>query len=644
MHTAALLLLVLFGLFHTVSSVVPFKIVVAPIPSPDPITIMPSHMESAIQYIHSAYSAICDFFLDLLSCSPAQLVRMAPYLVDVLPALAYITIVLLFTNRTAHSDLDTAPAPRPLSRCSARFSDALSWLTGGLLVSKAHHDRTIARCLAKIDFLQATQRDNEQELSWLRERFDWQHGLEVQYLSTIAARNASIARRNTRIERLVARLDEAQAAIAEREAAIVDKDLAIAEATAIIREKDAAASRLVKDAELFRSNVGDTESTIQSLNHCLSEDTVHITQLIERLHHAQSVGDQRKATIHALEAEVQTSRAEADARIAAADKAHRAKEDALQRDRQEFLVYRMAIIAQKDTLVAGLQTDVLQLQRDLDASLSAIAERDDLIASLRTDVSRLQGDRARVQADVDWGLRSTVEKDALAASRAVDDLRSEREAFTHSASVQAQLKAKLEASEKRESDEWFADTHLPPASETSHAADQLESLTQELADAKQEIRKITRLQQAYEEAADAGAVRVLGLLKEMEELKELAEVDHELLIARIKKLTIQLDKARSGVPDTPKPFVQLRLPNLVNHNNADSFTAVTPRLPSSEFLVEKPYSHRSLRRIPAAANLRRPFADITASTINASNGGSMRMNLLPQEATTSMRHSPSQSQ
>ena len=102
----------------------------------------------------------------------------------------------------------------------------------------------------------------------------------------------------------------------------------------------------------------------------------------------------------------------------------------------------------------------------------------------------------------------------------------------------------------------------------------------------------------------------------MEELKELSEVDHELLIARIKKLHIQLDKARSGVPDVPRPLTQLRLPNLVK--GADSFTAVTPRLPSSDFSLEKPLSRRILRRIPAVADLRQPSPDIPITTINAS--------------------------
>ena len=102
----------------------------------------------------------------------------------------------------------------------------------------------------------------------------------------------------------------------------------------------------------------------------------------------------------------------------------------------------------------------------------------------------------------------------------------------------------------------------------------------------------------------------------MEELKELSEVDHELLIARIKKLHIQLDRARSGVPDVPRPLVQLRLPTFVK--GADSFTAVTPRLPSSEISFEKPLSRRSLRRIPAVADLRQPTSDIPITMIHAS--------------------------
>ena len=102
----------------------------------------------------------------------------------------------------------------------------------------------------------------------------------------------------------------------------------------------------------------------------------------------------------------------------------------------------------------------------------------------------------------------------------------------------------------------------------------------------------------------------------MEELKELSEVDHELLIARIKKLHVQLDKARSGVPDVPRPLTQLRLPTLVK--GADSFTAVTPRLPSSESLFGKPLSRRSLRRIPAVADLRQPSLDIPTTIIHAS--------------------------
>ena len=51
---------------------------------------------------------------------------------------------------------------------------------------------------------------------------------------------------------------------------------------------------------------------------------------------------------------------------------------------------------------------------------------------------------------------------------------------------------------------------------------------------------------------------------------------------------------------------------------ADSFTAVTPRLPSSEISFEKPLSRRSLRRIPAVADLRQPTSDIPITMIHAS--------------------------
>ena len=138
-----------------------------------------------------------------------------------------------------------------------------------------------------------------------------------------------------------------------------------------------------------------------------------------------------------------------------------------------------------------------------------------------------------------------------------------------------------------------------------------------------------RLQKAYEEVADAGAVRVIELVQQLEEQKELSEVDRELFLVRIRKLTVLLDKARSGVPVPDKAFSQLRLPaNTSNARAEDSFTAVTPRLPASTEPASPSPSpsssqrERKLRRRSAIENLRRPVTDITASaTANSAPSG-----------------------
>ena len=126
------------------------------------------------------------------------------------------------------------------------------------------------------------------------------------------------------------------------------------------------------------------------------------------------------------------SYAEADERIAAAGKALRAKEDALARDKQEFLAYRVAIIAQKDQLVASLQDDVLQLRGDLDHSSSTITEKDNFIAVLNTEISRLR-------KAVGSALPTIVEKDTL-LDQTTNELPFGRKTSMRSAAVQAQVR------------------------------------------------------------------------------------------------------------------------------------------------------------------------------------------------------------
>ena len=126
------------------------------------------------------------------------------------------------------------------------------------------------------------------------------------------------------------------------------------------------------------------------------------------------------------------SYAEADQRIAAAGKALRAKEDALARDKQEFLAYRVAIISQKDQLVASLQDNVLRLRKDLDHSSSTITEKDNLITVLNIEISRLR-------KAVDSALPPIAEKDTL-LDRTVNELPLERKTSMRSAAVQAQVR------------------------------------------------------------------------------------------------------------------------------------------------------------------------------------------------------------
>ena len=128
---------------------------------------------------------------------------------------------------------------------------------------------------------------------------------------------------------------------------------------------------------------------------------------------------------------MRASYAEADERIAAAHKALHAKEDALERDKQEFLAYRVSIIAQKDQLVASLQDDVLRLRGDLDHSSSTITEKDNFITVLNTEISRLR-------KAVGSALPTIVEKDTL-LDQTTNELPFGRKTSMRSAAVQAQV-------------------------------------------------------------------------------------------------------------------------------------------------------------------------------------------------------------
>ena len=129
---------------------------------------------------------------------------------------------------------------------------------------------------------------------------------------------------------------------------------------------------------------------------------------------------------------MRASYAEADERIAAAHKALHTKEDALERDRQEFLAYRVSIIAQKDQLVASLQDDVLRLRGDLDHSSSTITEKDNFITVLNTEISRLR-------KAVGSALPTIVEKDTL-LDQTVNELSLERKTSLRFAAVQSQVR------------------------------------------------------------------------------------------------------------------------------------------------------------------------------------------------------------
>ena len=105
---------------------------------------------------------------------------------------------------------------------------------------------------------------------------------------------------------------------------------------------------------------------------------------------------------------------------------------ALERDKQEFLAYRVSIIAQKDQLVASLQDDVLRLRGDLDHSSSTITEKDNLITVLNTEISKLR-------KAVDSAPPPIGKKDIL-LNQTVHELSLERKAPLRFAAVQAQVR------------------------------------------------------------------------------------------------------------------------------------------------------------------------------------------------------------
>ncbi|KAI1789676.1 hypothetical protein LXA43DRAFT_553579 [Ganoderma leucocontextum] len=406
---------------------------------------------------------------------------------------------------------------------------------------------------------------------------------ERRYLEIIAARDATIARRAKRVEKLMLSLDKAKEAIAAREQTILEN-------AGVTVQKDATIVRLSEDVEHLRSDNANVRST-------LTQKATHISELDLKLEAARSAAQWREAAVGALqarmamlEADLSTVRAEAvTLRAAASEKIALLREAALARAKEECFAQQAAIVVQKDELIASLQADILKLQRDLDSSHCRIVEKEAFLA---------------VQAST------------------LDDLQFERDAAARSAQAQAQLNAKVEAYEQEAADRSLVERHLPPVDdlETCDAATNADvlSLTQQLAAARQEALDATRLQKAYEEVADAGAVRVIELVEKLDEQKELSEVDRELFLARIRKLTALVDTARSGFLVPEKAFAQLRLPTSTSGARAeDSFTAVTPRLPASSKPASPPppltKSGRKLRRRSAIENLRQPLADVTSS-------------------------------
>ncbi|KAM5537383.1 hypothetical protein V8D89_008902, partial [Ganoderma adspersum] len=526
------------------------------------------------------HSLVHDLYLVISSSSPFQAVTR--HVANATPVLLLLILILLVTWSTLSGfypcDVTDTAAPStphgPSRRSPMSFPRAR-----GVPVLKLPPDQTPTPC---------------------RER-------ERRYLEIIDRRDAKIARTAQRIEKLNLRLDQAREGVAARDATIAAREQTISENAAALAERehaiveDAARAIAAKDeiivgltgvVEHLRSDNADALSM-------LAQKSAHISDLCLKLDAAGAAEERREAAINALhariavlEADLSTARAEA-----VATKAASPEETPVQTPGETIFARHAAVVIERDELVASLQADVLKLQRELDSSHCCIVEKEALLA---------------------------------AQAATIDDIQDERDAALYSAQAQTQLveqlNAKVAVYKQETANRSLAEHHLPPAdSDGLETCDMttdgdVQSLTQQLAAAKQETLDAMRLQKAYEEVADAGAVRVIELVQRLEEQKELSEVDRELFIVRIRKLTALLDKARSGVPVPDKAFAQLRLPASTSSARAeDSFTAVTPRLPASTEPVSpspspsSSQSERKLRRRSAIENLRQPLADITTS-------------------------------
>ncbi|PIL36597.1 hypothetical protein GSI_00286 [Ganoderma sinense ZZ0214-1] len=572
--TAALTIsFILASVFDTSFRTVSITVLVLTLPS---TRVIASLIFSAVRFVLlSVHSLVQDLCLVISSTSLFQAI--AHYLVKATPILLLLILIILATWSTLSGfyPCEVAESTAPSTpRGPPRRSPMSFRRVRGIPVLKLPPDQTPTPC---------------------RER-------ERRYLEIIDARDAKISRRAKRIEKLTLRLDQAREVVAARDATIAEKERTIsenaaalaerertiAEGTEAIAAKDTIVARLTEDVEHLRSDNVDAVSM-------LAKKSAHISDLCLQLATTSAVEERRKAAVDALHARVTALEADLSAAQTEAVALRAASSE-------------KTVVPMEDTISAR--------------EASVVVQRDELIASLHAEILKLQREHDSLHCRI-------VEKEALLATQTatIDDLREEQDAAIRSAEAQTQLVEHLTPMvttyEQEAANPSLAEHHLPPASSdgletrTVTLDVDIRSLTQQLAAAQQEALEATRLQKAYEEVADAGAVRVIELVQQLEEQKELSEVDRELFLVRIRKLTVLLDKARSGIPVPDKAFAQLRLPaNTRSARTEDIFTAVTPRLPAytrSPSPSRSLQNERKLRRRSAVENLRQPLTDVTAS-------------------------------
>ena len=181
MYTPALLLFLVFWCLYIVYRSTPATIYFAPARTSEPMSAISELLESITAYsniiymIYSTYSALCALGLHILSSSFSRIIQLAPYLAEVIPVLAYIALAVFFAywstppDSEPPSDLSTSPASSGDEHfcpgISSGCSHTLSWLTGGLLALKTHHDQAAANHAAEVDVLRSQIQRSRQELS-----------------------------------------------------------------------------------------------------------------------------------------------------------------------------------------------------------------------------------------------------------------------------------------------------------------------------------------------------------------------------------------------------------------------------------------------------------------------------------------------